>query len=680
MGKDGVTGRAEEVPRRGVAIRGNPMVNMGRILVADDDETFRQSTAELLRREGYRCDCTSGAESALEKLRTTSYDLLIADIKMPGKSGLDLVAELPRIAFDIPAIVVTGYPSLDSAVWSVGMDVAAYLVKPLDFEQLLRHVRETMGKIMERQRSEASSSIYVEQWKLVLESVRDPVCLLSPEGRIIGYNQAVEELVGKRPLDGIGNYCHDLLLCDKNPTSECPLVLAQRSHRRESALVKQEDRWFDHVVQPLLDETGELIGAVHIVGGITGRRRPEEALYDVAQGFSAVTGKMFFRSLVQYLGSALKFDFAFVAELTGTDHEKARTLAICADGEIGEDFEYELRNSPLEDIESARPCTYPGRVQQQFPDDAVLAERNIGSFVGAPLCDSAGRAIGLMVVASREPLTDPNLTESMLQVFAGQASVELERKRTEEALRERESELRQSQKMEEIGKLAGEIAWDFNNQLKAITGYSELVLSRAEVNSRVRDHMERIREAGNMGLSLTRQLQALSSKQPLQKMVMNLNVALTGMEKLLRGLLDENVELCTVVGPGTACVKASPEQVGQIVMNLVVNARDAMPDGGTITIKTECVTMSDDSSERTEARSGKFVRLSVSDTGVGMEKAIADRIFEPFFSTKSPESGTGLGLATVHRIVKQHGGWIGVESSPGQGSTFQVHLPAVNED
>ena len=248
-----------------------------------------------------------------------------------------------------------------------------------------------------------------------------------------------------------------------------------------------------------------------------------------------------------------------------------------------------------------------------------------------------------------------------------------------EVEREKEEQLRQSQKMEAVGQLAGGIAHDFNNLLTAITGYSEMTLRRLEPESTLWRNVEEIRKAGVRAASLTRQLLAFSRKQELQPKVLDINSVVSEMDKLLRRLIGENIELSTHLAPDLGRVMADPGQIEQVLMNLVVNARDAMADGGKITIETSNVCLDDDSTgSLARVPRGAYVLLAVSDTGTGMDAALQERIFEPFFTTKGVDKGTGLGLSTVYGVVKQSGGNISVHSEVGKGTRFKVYLPQVD--
>ena len=243
-----------------------------------------------------------------------------------------------------------------------------------------------------------------------------------------------------------------------------------------------------------------------------------------------------------------------------------------------------------------------------------------------------------------------------------------------------ETQLQQSRRMEAIGRLAGGIAHDFNNLLTIIKGYTELALKRANVASELRMDIERIEDASERATSLVRQLLAFSRRQVLQPKLLDLNGIVMGLDKLLRRLMDEDIQMVTIPGTNLGTIKADPAQIEQVIMNLVVNARDAMPNGGRLTVETQNVTLDTPyTSEHVIMPAGSYVLLAVSDTGVGMTPEAAAHIFEPFYTTKEGGRGTGLGLSTVYGIVKQSGGYIWVYSQPGEGSTFKVYFPRVEQ-
>ena len=257
-----------------------------------------------------------------------------------------------------------------------------------------------------------------------------------------------------------------------------------------------------------------------------------------------------------------------------------------------------------------------------------------------------------------------------------------ERHRVEEALRQAEDRLRQSQKMEAIGRLAGGVAHDFNNLLTAIIGHSQLVTRKMSPDDPMRNSIIEIEKAGQRAASLTAQLLAFSRKQILRPKVLDLNAVVTELEIMLRRLIGEDIAVQTRLSPSLGLVKADPGQIEQVIMNLAINARDAMPAGGVISIETANESLEGpELGEDPELHAGEYVTLAITDTGRGMDQETQARLFEPFFTTKAQGKGTGLGLATVYGIVDQSGGQITVDSEPGRGTTFKIYLPrAVEHD
>ena len=300
------------------------------------------------------------------------------------------------------------------------------------------------------------------------------------------------------------------------------------------------------------------------------------------------------------------------------------------------------------------------------------------SSIAVPLL-ADGATLGALALYASDPDAFDEDERALLTSVAGNLAFGIAALRTRITLGKSEEQLRHAQKMEAVGLLAGGVAHDFNNLLSVILGYGTLVLDELAPDHPLRPEVEEIRRAGERAGELTRQLLAFSRKQLLLPRVIDVNSVVRGLDQMLRRLVGEHIDVTLVTPPTVGRVKADPGQLEQVIMNLVVNARDAMPGGGQLTIETGDVEVDEGyAADHPEVVPGPWVQLSVTDTGVGMDAATQRRIFEPFFTTKERGSGTGLGLSTAFGIIRQSGGFIWVYSEPNRGTTFKVYLPRVD--
>jgi PAS domain S-box-containing protein len=611
--------------------------------------------------------------------------------------------------------------------------------------------------------------------KIIL-SMPEAVAVVDDRYRVTWVNLAMESLLGLPRDEIIGKPCHSLLHKTKEPVPDCLVRRAGNSRVRESMEfeIPGEHRWVKVTVDPMIDDGGRIVGAIHYVSDVSSLKKAEktasiqsERLYSLMNNVPGIVYRGLPDWSLVFIGAEVKRVTGYAPEEILSGAVKWRDLIHPDDlGYVKEAFresvrerrgvlrvEYRVRRSDggILWLADRRQLIYDAEGNFSYVDGLLLEVTDRKEYEEAlratneklqVLIEASPLAIGaldpagnvLMWNAAAERMTGWSEQEAMgrrlpivpddkvgeFQALLARAmrgellsGVEVlrrkkdgspidisiwtsptrdqrggvtgvmailaditERKRMEEALHKSEEQLRQSQKLEAIGRLAGGIAHDFNNLLTAIRGYSDLLLHRIDACSPFRRDVEEIQKAGERATSLTRQLLAFSRKQVLQPKVLDLNAVVGNMDSMLRRLIGEDLDLVTVLKPGLWNVRVDPGQVEQVIMNIVVNARDAMPAGGKVTIETGNVMLDNQYIRRHEVvKPGAYVLLAISDTGTGMDEETKNRLFEPFYTTKEKGKGTGLGLSTVYGIIKQSGGYIWVYSEIGKGASFKVYLP-----
>ncbi len=478
----------------------------------------------------------------------------------------------------------------------------------------------------------------------VVDTVASLVIVLDNRGRIVSFNHACEQVAGRMFEQVRGRFLWDVVL----PPEEVAAVRRAFEHLEAEHFPNQlENQWigYDGTSRPIAWANTALLaadGSVEFVIGtgtdLTGRRHAEDELRRANHMLRVVidTSPLAIVTL-DFAGNVRSWNRTAERMFGWLEAEVAgQPFPI-----IPEDEEAFFRTN-LAGLRNGD--TISGLERQRRRKDGTLIDVSLWT---APQLDAEGNIIGGISVMA--DMTD--------------------RKRLEE-------QFRQAQKMEAVGRLAGGVAHDFNNLLTVIGGYTQMLLEAMQPDNPLRASLEEIDRASASAAALTNQLLAFSRRQIVTLQVLDLNALVAGLDKMLHRLIGEDIELVTMLAPQLPNVKVDAGRIEQVLMNLVVNARDAMPQGGTITIETEAAGFNERTADGVGP--GRYVVLSVSDTGRGMTEEIRRQVFEPFFTTKGRGKGTGLGLSTVYGIVKQSGGEVTVASTPGEGSAFQIFLPAID--
>jgi two-component system cell cycle sensor histidine kinase/response regulator CckA len=599
------------------------------------------------------------APSLRAALERRTWDVVLSDWSMPGFSAMGALRVLKKSGLDLPFIIVSGTVGEEAAVDAMRAGAHDYVLKDKlgrVVPAIERELREARERAARRRAEEAlrvsEAALLAEQarFRALVENNADGITLNTADGTFVYVSPAAASMLGRKADDLVGKniraYQHpdDVEAADdvRRRLLEAPrktLSASRRIVRPDGTL-----RWVEVTSTNQLQDPA--IGAiVNNIRDVTDRRRAEDALVVAQQRFNALLESGILGIVVSdSTGKIQEANDTFLSMLGYTRQEFAA-------GQV--------------DWRRATPPEWAGWTTQVSADLARLgwaraSEKEYFRKDGTRVPVLVGMAVveGAQVISFSIDLT--------------------ERKRVEKALHDTEDQLRQAQKMEAVGRLAGGVAHDFNNILSVILSYADLLLGDIEESDPMHADMVEIRNAGMRAADLTRQLLMFSRQQVIAPRVIDLNDVLSNMKKMLTRLLGEDIEL--LLAPGSVGrILVDPSSIEQVVMNLVVNARDAMPTGGTLTIETADFELEEEHArERPGAKAGRHVRLAVVDTGTGMDAATQARIFEPFFTTKELGKGTGLGLSTVFGIVTQSGGNIQVESAPGAGTRFEVYLPRVD--
>ncbi len=427
------------------------------------------------------------------------------------------------------------------------------------------------------------------------------------------------------------------------------------------------------------DDQGRFQQTHCVLRDVTDINEAEQAIQTLVESSVVITGNDYFDKIVQKVCEWLGTECAVVGKIV--DGSRIRVLSMQVDGTLihncGERFFDTLGGSMCEDSW----CAYEQGVCRLFPDCEDLVKLNAEGYIGTNLRDGNGQVVGVLAAISRHKLNVPRRAGEVLSILAAKTASELERLNTETEKARMEGQLRQAQKMESIGTLAGGVAHDFNNLLGIILGYSEMGLLNVEEGTKLHSYLQDVVEAGLRARELVKQILAFSRETEQELKPLHLAPIVKECLKMLRSALPATIEIRETVQPERDVILSDPSQIHQVLMNLCSNAGQAIgEEDGLLHISLSSRFLAlDDASRPADLSPGHYAELMVQDTGPGMSEAVRQRIFEPYFSTKESGKGTGLGLSVVHGIVKSAGGAITVESSPGVGTTFRVFFPSVEK-
>ena len=612
------------------------------------------------------------------------------ELQTCGLYGMEPPEYAARIRANIQLLAQQGEAIFESAYRCksgkiLPIEVHARLLTVDGQQRVLSVVRD----ITERKNTEEALRLVATEWQNTFDAVEDAVWVLDTEFRIIRANRATEKIFGVEPRDIVGTRCCEVAHYATDPIDGCPVEGMLKSGVRGTVQIQITGRWFEISVDPIFSPDGAIVNIVHVASDISALKQAEQREHVRAEMLEQIAS-----------GKPLPEQLSLIA----TAIEKEHPDMLCSILQVSEDgtrLEHGAAPSLPEFYNTATNRTKIGegvgscgtaafRRERVIVEDidghpfwkgfAVAQQAGLRSCWSEPIISSSGQLLGTFAIYHRCPAVPSEDEIYLIQQAAAFAGIAIERSKGESARMELEHLLSQAQKMEAIGHLSGGIAHDFNNLLTPILIYSDLLKRSLPDNEKVRSQLDGIIKASGKARDLTQQLLSFGRKQVLQIKVVNLNDVVMSFHSMVRRTVRENISFSLDLSSQPVVVRADGSKIEQVLLNLVLNAQDAIAANGSIALETGIVLVDDEFARRHPGMvPGKFAVLSCTDNGCGMTGETMLRIFEPFFSTKEVGHGTGLGLANVYGIVKQHNGYILPVSTVGVGTTFKVFLPLCDE-
>jgi len=666
-----------------------------RILHLEDQPDDADLVRETLERQGlrFRTEWVSTREAFERALERGGTNLVLSDYSLPSFDGLSALRIVQERAPGVPFILVSGTLGEEAAIESLRSGATDYVLKSR-LSRLAPAVRRALSEAEERRQHRQAE----ERFRQIAETISEVFYLADAEaGRVLYVSPACEKIWGQSQeqiLERPTAWMEAIHLEDREQVANAIAEKLDSGDFDETFRLQLPDgrvRWARTRAIPIHEGSGRAYRYAGIVSDVTDLKVAKDALIEKAAvsalaaevGIAHTRGDSL-REILQSCTEAIVRHLGAACARIWTLNAHKNVLELQASAGMYTHLDESERRVPvgrynIGRIAEERLPHLTNNVQNdpRVSDQTWARRESMIAFAGYPLMVQ-DEIVGVMAMFSRTPLTQH--TTDGLGTVADTIALGIRRKLAEQAQVGLENQLRQAQKMEAVGRLAGGVAHDFNNLLTAILGYGHLLENDLGEGDPARQGVREILKAGERAATLTSKLLAFSRKQVLQPKVLDLNSLVTEVEGMLRRLIGEDIDLATRLDIHLGHVKADPGQIEQVIMNLVVNSRDAMPSGGRLTIETGNVTLDEEYvAGHVGAKPGRYVMLAVTDTGAGMDAATQARIFEPFFTTKEPGKGTGLGLATVYGIVKQSDGYVSVYSEQDHGTTFKIHLPRTEE-
>ena len=690
-----------------------------RLLVVDDDPVQLKLTRIHFSQLGFDVTAVLGMSDALVAARPRQPDVISSDVFMPEGDGFQLCLELrrdPRLS-TIPVVLVSGHygsPTDEDLALRVGAN--ALVARTPDFGEAYSAIMDALQQGAPTPVEEPGALVQLKHARLVIHELERQAAAMpglvqrcSVQAAQLSLLSGVADALTRH--ENVEKTLRDVLAAtlDAAGISKGALILRDA----DAALQLRQDIGFSDAERLGLEAFFGHLDVLEEIVGSTASVSVPSALISEAVSRAILDGAGVASAQIVPLISEGRGMGAMIIGATLTDVTTTDSVAFARamGNQIVQSIELSrlvARLAASEDryrtlLDNANDAiaviAAPGVVREMNQRWVEITGLSHDQLIGRPITEfvPAGKeqdslrlyTEALAAKTSRTPPVEIARADgSILLMEFGNTTIDVAGERlllsigrdiTEQRLLE--EQLRQAQKLEGIGQLAGGVAHDFNNVLTAILGFSELLLAGLPEDDPQRVDLAEIKKAGQRAAALTRQLLAFSRKQILQPQVLEINPLVSGIEPMLRRLTPEHVDVTVSLKPDAGRIRIDPTQLEQILVNLIVNASDAMPRGGKLTIETAHVVLDQPYRQRhLPLAGGNYVMLGVSDTGSGMDEATKKRIFEPFFTTKEAGKGTGLGLATVHGIVKQSGGDIWVYSEPGSGTTFKIYLPQITGD